>query len=401
LLRNSAEQKGLTLLLDIDAGAAGTLLGDANRIRQIVVNLAANAIKYTDSGSVSLHAKCLNTANAEGTSVDLLISVRDSGAGIPEDLLPRLFEEFSQVHGSDSRQDRQRGSGLGLAICKRLVELMDGEIGVGSVIGEGSTFWFRLPVQRVEESKPTDNSDVLLQFEEAHGAVWPSSNARVLVAEDNAVNRKVAEAFLAKMGCQVDIACDGVEVVRMWMKGEYDIVFMDCQMPEADGYSATKAIRAHEANSGSPRTPIIAMTAYAMEGDREACLAAGMDDYLSKPLRMEDLGMALRRWGAAEGSPRLLESADGPQHKGQQDAREQTGHQREVEDAVLSLDDDVARQPSDAKPRVPLAQNQKGSRCNQQEPQNDQSTSGHRSLSRGSRYGRGAPPPGSGTDGAQ
>jgi len=278
LLRNTAEQKGLALRLDVDSSAAGAFLGDANRIRQIVLNLTANAIKYTDKGSVVIQALWENLAQSGGTGSVLQISVIDTGHGIHQDLLPDLFKEFSQVHGTDVRRGRQGGSGLGLAICKRLLELMDGEIGVGSVLGEGSTFWFRLPLQAVEEHAPSNDPGAMMSLAESDGAVWPASNARVLVAEDNAVNRKVAEAFLTRMGCQVEIACDGVEVVRMWLRGGYDIVFMDCQMPEADGYTATKSIRAHETKSGRPRTPIIAMTAYAMEGDREACLAAGMDD---------------------------------------------------------------------------------------------------------------------------
>ncbi len=277
LMRHGASQKALRLELHYPTGAPRYFLTDANRIRQIAINLVGNAIKYTDCGSVQMTV----TVERRGQVANVTVAVADTGIGISEEMQPQLFQEFSQVDRRMTR--RYGGTGLGLAISKKLAGLMGGDIGLRSRSGEGSTFWFRLPL-------------VLSDPPIAPGALPDAlrSNASILVAEDNDVNRRVAVGFLKKLGCTVETAGDGAAAIRMWQAGNYDIVFMDCQMPELDGYAATRQIRSME--RGRDRTPIIAMTAHAMVGDREICLAAGMDDYVSKPLDLNVIAATVARW---------------------------------------------------------------------------------------------------------
>ena len=280
LLQSGARQKGLPLQLDYPAGAPQSFSGDASRIRQIVVNLVGNAIKYTDSGSVTMRV----TVENSGVLGDVTIAVVDTGIGIAEEARSLLFQEFSQL---DSRSSRKYGgTGLGLAISKKLAELMGGEVGVASRLGEGSTFWLRLPLALAVEAP----DDIVAPA----GIAWPNLSANVLVAEDNAVNRRLAVAFLSKLGCAAETAGNGEEALRMWRAGQYDFILMDCQMPELDGYGAAKAIRREEA--AGCRIPIIAMTAHALLGARDECLAAGMDDYVSKPIDFALLSKTLQRW---------------------------------------------------------------------------------------------------------
>ena len=280
LLQSGARQKGLPLQLDYPAGAPQSFSGDASRIRQIVVNLVGNAIKYTDSGSVTMRV----TVENSGVLGDVTIAVVDTGIGIAEEARSLLFQEFSQL---DSRSSRKHGgTGLGLAISKKLAELMGGEVGVASRLGEGSTFWLRLPLALAVEAP----DDIVAPA----GIAWPNLSANVLVAEDNAVNRRLAVAFLSKLGCAAETAGNGEEALRMWRAGQYDFILMDCQMPEMDGYGAAKAIRREEA--AGCRIPIIAMTAHALAGARDECLAAGMDDYVSKPIDFALLSKTLQRW---------------------------------------------------------------------------------------------------------
>jgi len=440
LLAPRASAKGLDLMLDYPPSAPRYLVGDPGRIRQIVLNLAGNAVKFTSGGHVLVEVECLERNEA---AVAVRIAISDTGIGIPAENVDLLFEKFTQADSSTTR--RFGGTGLGLAISKRLVELMGGTLGVTSREGQGSTFWFRLPLPmdpspslpvppaadlaglralvvgdshvhrrviaarlkswgiRHEEASETDDAvarlragaargepvDVVicdqgaredfgerlarqvradpalrstlllalvsgmlrgdaLRFEQAgfsaflekpvrasdlmdalatvwegrrHGAPAPLvtrhtlaegraqsrptpsdgvalpsslSGCRVLLAEDNVVNQKVAMRILEKMGCRVDVAANGREAVQMLERLPYHAVFMDCQMPEMDGYEATTEIRRREGSAR--RTPIIAMTANAMQGDRELCLAAGMDDYISKPVQLDKLRRALERW---------------------------------------------------------------------------------------------------------
>jgi signal transduction histidine kinase/ActR/RegA family two-component response regulator len=288
-LRSAAEDKGIALHLHYPEMAPRYFLADVNRIRQICLNLLSNAIKYTEAGSVELRV----SVESGESHAQVHAAVIDTGIGIPEDLLPRLFLEFSQL---DARMARKHGgTGLGLAITKKLVEIMGGEVGVSSKVGQGSTFWFHLPLklspQAVEHK--AQNAPV----------PYPQLHATVLLVEDNAINRRIAVAFLHKMGCVVETAENGAIAMQMWRQKRYEIIFMDCQMPEMDGYEATRRIRAEE--GAQAHIPIIAMTAHAMPGDRELCLQAGMDDYLPKPLDINLLTATLLRWAllpAAAGS---------------------------------------------------------------------------------------------------
>lgn len=284
LLQTGALQKRLGLDLHYPEHAPRYFLGDASRIRQIIVNLVGNAIKYTDRGSVGMRV----AVESKGALEDVTVSVVDTGIGIAEEMQPLLFQEFSQL---DSRSSRKYGgTGLGLAISKKLAELMGGEIGLESRLGGGSTFWFRLPLP-VAAPAP---EEALVTAER----VLPTLNIHVLVAEDNAVNRRVAVAFLGKLGCTVVTATNGVDAVKKWRDGAYDIILMDCQMPELDGYGATMEIRSQERPGA--RIPIIAMTAHALDGAREVCLDAGMDDYISKPIDFSTLVGLLERWAPAD-----------------------------------------------------------------------------------------------------
>jgi signal transduction histidine kinase/CheY-like chemotaxis protein len=402
LLGPMAERKGLYLSVGYGPSTASTVIGDHGRIRQVILNLVNNAIKFTDRGGVTIR---LDSSDAIDGVTNIRISVQDTGIGVPKSRQPDLFQKFSQVDASPSR--RFAGTGLGLAICKELVELMEGQIGMHSEPGDGSTFWFSLPLPQssnartdilmlqglkvliagapaatteylaryardwkavVETVSSVDEALHCVQVASARGnpfhtvlvdadaiersgqnlatllagavpvvrvglnqsavtALRPSEltsairrsqeqtmpglmaiqtavtaenslaelprqqSLRVLVAEDNMVNQRVAKALLQKCGCRVDVVANGREAVDMWAKLPYDALFMDCQMPDMDGYEATREIRRLERSRD--RTPIIAITGSAMEEDRKLCLSAGMDDHLTKPLRLVDLKAVL------------------------------------------------------------------------------------------------------------
>jgi ligand-binding sensor domain-containing protein/signal transduction histidine kinase/HPt (histidine-containing phosphotransfer) domain-containing protein/ActR/RegA family two-component response regulator len=290
LFTESAQAKGLALHVDIGDTIPPVLRGDALRLRQTLINLVGNALKFTAKGSVGVKAARMD--EVDGSCV-VRFEVSDTGIGVSREAQRRLFEPFSQADSSTTR--RYGGTGLGLAICRRVVELMGGALGVQSEPGAGSTFWFSVRLE-----VPT----LLAQSRPAGGARPTERVAgvlRVLVVEDNSVNRDVARGLLESLGCQVDVAADGAEAVAACTVVEYDVVLMDCQMPHLDGYEATRRIRAHE---GARRTPVIGLTASAMKGDRERCLAAGMDDYLPKPVGPTDLDAVLHRWGGgAQGGP--------------------------------------------------------------------------------------------------
>ncbi len=283
ILAAKAAEKGLELSARYAANAPRRLIGDPTRIRQVLLNLLSNAVKFTSEGHVAISVGC---DGKNETDAQMRIEVEDTGIGIEQDARDRIFEEFTQADASTSR--RFGGTGLGLAITKQLVELMGGSIELESYAGEGSIFRVRLPL-------PFDKS--VAERPRGDGAAEakpPLIAARVLLAEDNVVNQKVAIRMLEKLGCQVDVASNGREVVEMQAGGGYDVVVMDCQMPEMDGFEATAEIRRRE--GGEARTPIIAMTANALQGDRERCLDAGMDDYISKPATLATLRDVLLRW---------------------------------------------------------------------------------------------------------
>ncbi len=294
LMRSGADAKGLEVSVTVDGGGLDDVVGDSGRIRQVIANLFNNAIKFTAEGSVRLVATGRPTPAG---AAFWEIAVIDSGIGIPAERLPDLFSRFTQADSSTTR--RYGGTGLGLAICRQLAGLMNGEISAESTVGVGSTFRLALTLPLATAA------DIAAAGGPKHAQVkvteaTPESLAglRVLLAEDNVFNQKVAQMTLGRLGCLVDTVGNGAEAVAKARDVAYDIILMDCQMPEMDGYAATGLIR--KLDGPVALAPIIAMTAHAMPGDRERCLEAGMDDYLSKPVRAEDMRDMLLRWADAQ-----------------------------------------------------------------------------------------------------
>lgn len=304
-MRAVAEHKGLSLFCSVDPDVPRCLRGDPGRLRQIMTNLTGNAVKFTHRGEVRTNA---SVVEQDDRSVLLRFTVRDTGIGIPADKLGTLFEKFTQVDASSTRQFS--GTGLGLAISRQFAELMGGSIGVTSEEGNGSEFWFTVRLEKQPEGACRDE---VHRHAAATAPRVERRGVRVLLAEDNAVNRKVALGMLKKLGYTADSVADGEQVLSALSERTYDLVLMDCQMPVMDGYEATRRIRALE-KPGGKRIPVVAMTAYAMSGDRERCIQAGMDDYLAKPISIEALSAALASWlphregpGGTDESPRRSE----------------------------------------------------------------------------------------------
>jgi PAS domain S-box-containing protein len=284
LMQQQAEAKGLELKLHLDAPRQ--LVGDVARLRQILLNLLSNAIKFTARGHVLL---CCEGVRREGSIEVLCFEVVDTGIGIDEATCQKLFQPFTQASHISRRYG---GTGLGLVICRRLTELMGGEIGFHSEPEKGSVFWVELPF----ELGSADGAADALSMPEAQAAAEAGApRGRVLVAEDNAVSQLLAAEVLRRLGCQVDVAGNGREAVDAFRQLPYDLVLMDCDMPVMDGFEATRQIRALEAGT-ERRVPIVAMTASAMQGDPERCLQAGMDEFLSKPLRLPQLRQVINTW---------------------------------------------------------------------------------------------------------
>ncbi|NIT62883.1 MAG: PAS domain S-box protein [Gammaproteobacteria bacterium] len=287
-----ARDKGLALTHEIAVDVPRTVHGDPTRLRQVLTNLVSNAIKFTEQGRVAVRTavEARGPASAEDVyAIWLRFEVSDTGIGISPQARAHIFEAFSQADSSTTR--RFGGTGLGLAICKRLIEQMGGKVGVHSTPGEGSVFWFTMPAQ----VKNVVRSPRLAGNTSQNPRVRSSP---VLVVEDNALSQKVIVGMLRRLGCEADLVTDGRAAVQALRERPYRVVFMDCQMPEMDGYEATRLIRQNEQAGGTERTPatIVAMTAHAMEGDREQCLAAGMDDYVAKPVAFAVLRERLQYW---------------------------------------------------------------------------------------------------------
>jgi CheY-like chemotaxis protein len=282
-------QKPLKILTHHDPRLPRYVRGDSARIRQILLNLLSNAIKFTVQGTIEIHSRVQFVDDRE---CEILFSVKDDGIGITEDQQRRLFRPFSQAEDSTAR--KYGGTGLGLAICKRLAELMGGQIGVTSRPGQGSLFWFTVRVLVAQEPR------ILAEPEPpviAPGQIEPR-NARILLVEDNKINQKVALLMLKNLGYPVDVASNGLDALNALDEEHYDLILMDCMMPEMDGFETTRRLR--EMGGQSASVPVIAMTASAFDDDRLACMNAGMNDFISKPVCEHDLGTKLEFWLAPE-----------------------------------------------------------------------------------------------------
>lgn len=293
-------EKNIELACDISPSVPSLVKGDPVRLRQVLTNLVGNAIKFTEQGGVTISVETstpqtpddASPAASDTDTTSLRFSVKDTGIGIPAEKRDRLFQQFSQVDGSTTR--KYGGTGLGLAISKQLVELMGGAIGVDSQPGKGSEFWFVLPMARQPidaEAQPSSAPRSALAPSTDLAKVFANRSASILLAEDNATNQQVALMLLKKMGLQADAVTDGTKVLEAIKQQKYDVILMDVQMPNMDGMAATQAIREMKND-----IPIIAMTAHAMQGDRDKCLEVGMNDYVSKPISARDLAEVLDRW---------------------------------------------------------------------------------------------------------
>jgi two-component system, sensor histidine kinase and response regulator len=282
IVQEVAHQKGLRLVLRAAPEVPGLVYGDPGRVRQILLNYLTNAVKFTQEGEVRV--------DIENAGDLLRFSVTDTGIGLSEQQQQKLFAPFAQADSSTTR--RFGGTGLGLAICRRLAELMGGQVGLSSELGKGSCFWFTasLPSCGAEEVRPVTPDRL-----KHDAAKQPRLEARVLVAEDNITNQKVVRLLLERLGCRVEMVGNGREAVEAVARDQFDLVLMDCQMPELDGYEASRQIRQAERGTGR-QIPIIALTANALRGEREQCVAAGMDDHVAKPVRFETLAAVLSKW---------------------------------------------------------------------------------------------------------
>ncbi len=285
----AAQRKGLQLALELDPRLPPQVRGDPARLRQVLMNLLGNAVKFTARGSVRLLGELGEIAAGHCA---LRVTVVDTGIGIAADKQAHIFEPFAQADASINRA--YGGTGLGLTISRRLVEMMGGTLDFDSAPGQGSRFSFCARFALAESG-----SAALPATASPPPATTPAAPAtrtrslNILVAEDNEINRRLMDSLLRKLGHQVSFAHDGTAAVQAFKDGRFDLVLMDMQMPVLDGIAATRAIRSHEQDSGATPTPIVALTANAMQGDRERCLAAGMDDYLAKPLRRAELERVL------------------------------------------------------------------------------------------------------------
>jgi PAS domain S-box-containing protein len=311
LFVEQAQGKGVKLTCVLAESVPSVLQGDPVRLQQILMNLVNNAVKFTERGNIVL---TVTMAEESASHTLVRFEVQDSGIGIDPDVQARIFEAFSQADGSTAR--KYGGTGLGLSIVKQLVHLMEGTVGVRSEPGQGATFWCTARLEKV--SGKTRESKK--RFPSWRGGAQTNgvsplpepkvTGTRVLLAEDNPVNREVAVCMLEQLGCRIVAVEHGRDAVAQTECERFDVVLMDCQMPEMDGFSATKAIRDGERRTGR-HVPIVALTAHAIDGDRERCLAAGMDDYMTKPFTQGELGNKIQQWVQRPGDVAAL-AADRP-----------------------------------------------------------------------------------------
>jgi CheY-like chemotaxis protein/anti-sigma regulatory factor (Ser/Thr protein kinase) len=283
LLSSSVQGKGITLNVEVNPGVPRVIVGDAVRLRQVLVNLVGNAVKFTSSGGVRLRISASGHAPDERGRTGVTFTVTDTGVGIPPEKLGSIFDDFAQAHDSFG------GTGLGLAIASQLVDMMGGQIEVRSTLGKGSTFFFTVWLEARRDDADVAEA-VQLTLAPVHGR-----SLHVLVADDNMINRTLVKRVLEKAGHYVSLASDGREAVEASEGRRFDLVFMDIKMPVMDGLEAARAIREREALCGEHRTPIVALTANAFAEDREQCFEAGMDECLVKPIKVAELQSCLER----------------------------------------------------------------------------------------------------------
>jgi CheY-like chemotaxis protein len=283
-IRPLAAGKGLEVLLEVEGNLPAWVRGDPHRVRQILLNLAGNAVKFTEKGHVAIAV----TRAAAGPDAAIQIAVSDTGIGVPEAQRASIFQAFRQADGSITR--RFGGTGLGLAISSKLVEMMGGRIWIESREGQGSTFFVALPLPRAEAPAPVNGKNPV-------GDRPAQKPLAILVAEDHPVNQRLILRLLEVRGHRTTLAATGMAVLEAWRNGPFDLILMDVEMPGMDGLEASRRIREAEAQTGA-HVPIVAMTARAMKGDREKCLASGMDGYICKPIEVAALDAALAEHGA-------------------------------------------------------------------------------------------------------
>lgn len=281
LLQGAALSKGVRLNVEFNAQFPNELTGDETRFRQILLNLVSNAVKFTHHGTVDITCQC----QFDYDNALITIAIKDTGIGMSDDTIERIFQPFCQADSSTSKE--YGGTGLGLSITKQLVDLMNGSIKVESQLKIGSEFIVHLPFK--QSSAIIEKPSHTLNLNE-------DANARILVVEDNEVNQKVIQAHLRALGCDVILATNGLEAVKAVETNTFDLIFMDCNMPVMDGITATQKIRDYESLHRDMCTPIVALTANAVEGTREDYINAGMSDYISKPFRKADLVSSLKTW---------------------------------------------------------------------------------------------------------
>ena len=280
-----AHAKGLSISWHAEGGLADHVIGDPFRLRQILTNLISNALKFTERGAITL---AVRSTPAEHDHVRIHFAVTDTGIGIDPEKREMIFAPFSQAESSTSR--KYGGTGLGLAIVHRLVSLMQGDIELESMPGQGSTFRFSILAKLDQTPTRATRSNIL------HSTDPDLQGKRILLVEDTPVNQLLGERLLKRFGCLTTLAMTGKQAIQAWQNQAFDLILMDLQLPEMDGLEATRLIRAEEDNQARARIPIIALTANAMESDRQACLAAGMDDFITKPFSADDMLTTLKRF---------------------------------------------------------------------------------------------------------